>query len=396
MSRLIFVNRVCWPAEEATAQLLINLVDGLANRGWECHIITESAGASRRNGNSIIFHRLNPQKTARKTNLLSKALAYRRFSARAEQCLESIVQPRDRVIVMTDPPLIGVKLAAVIHRHDAELWHWAQDIYPEVAIALTPNFLIKLGLKRLLPRRNRSWQAAEHIVTIGQDMAELIRNQVAPPAKVSIQPNWYPASVTGRSDIDFRSQWGVSDEHLLVCYSGNLGRAHTLEPILDIARQVRESPRIQFVLIGDGAQKVSLMRRVAQTGLKNVSFKPPVPRMELDALLQAADVHLVTMRPECRGTVLPSKFYGILSAARPCLFIGPIESDMAQLISRHQLGKACDPTDVTAMASYLLKLAANPSSAKTARELVRKYQHTLPGLPQAVDTWDGLLRRNLP
>lgn len=32
------------------------------------------------------------------------------------------------------------------------------------------------------------------------------------------------------------------------------------------------------------------------------------------------------------GLVVPSKFYGVLAAERPCVFVGPLDSEVAQVI----------------------------------------------------------------
>ena len=137
------------------------------------------------------------------------------------------------------------------------------------------------------------------------------------------------------------------------------------------------------------------MIAVRARGLSNVSFEPPVNRNELDSLLSAADVHLVTMRPECRGTVLPSKFYGIVAAGRPCIFVGPQEADLATLIRGKNLGVTCSPSQITPAVDYLKGLAANPDASQLARGPVRSYQQTIPDATESAQAWDQVLRRHI-
>ena len=42
----------------------------------------------------------------------------------------------------------------------------------------------------------------------------------------------------------------------------------------------------------------------------------------------AADAHLVTLRPQFSGIVLPSKIYACLATRRPIVFVGPQSSDV--------------------------------------------------------------------
>ena len=45
------------------------------------------------------------------------------------------------------------------------------------------------------------------------------------------------------------------------------------------------------------------------------------------------------------GLAVPSKFYGILAAGRPVLFIGPEESEVARVIREREIGVVVQPGD---------------------------------------------------
>ena len=47
-----------------------------------------------------------------------------------------------------------------------------------------------------------------------------------------------------------------------------------------------------------------------------------------------ADVHLISMRPEMTGIVVPGKLYGVMAAGRPALFVGPTHCESADTIRR--------------------------------------------------------------
>jgi hypothetical protein len=48
----------------------------------------------------------------------------------------------------------------------------------------------------------------------------------------------------------------------------------------------------------------------------------------LPRLLVTADAHLISLRPEFSGIVLPSKVFGCIASRRPVLFVGPASSDV--------------------------------------------------------------------
>ena len=73
--RVIFVNRVYWPSTAATAQLLADLAEGLAARGWPVHIIAAGTGPDQRDG--VTIHRTGGDESHR--GLFSQAVNYWRF-----------------------------------------------------------------------------------------------------------------------------------------------------------------------------------------------------------------------------------------------------------------------------------------------------------------------------
>src|SRR4051812_16194449 len=129
--RLIFVNRVYWPATAATAQLLTDLAEGLAARGWTVHVVAAGEASTRHDG--VTIHRTGDSE--HHGGLLSRLANYGRFRSAARRILTGLLQSGAVVVVMTDPPLLGPALAKSVATRGASLVHWVQDIYPEIAIA---------------------------------------------------------------------------------------------------------------------------------------------------------------------------------------------------------------------------------------------------------------------
>jgi hypothetical protein len=67
--------------------------------------------------------------------------------------------------------------------------------------------------------------------------------------------------------------------------------------------------------------------RVREAGIPVVRSKSG-PLEELPRLLVTADAHLISLRPEFSGIVLPSKVFGCIASRRPVLFVGPVSSDV--------------------------------------------------------------------
>ena len=94
-------------------------------------------------------------------------------------------------------------------------------------------------------------------------------------------------------------------------------------------------------------------------GLENIRMLEYVERGDLHVSLSAADVHLISMRPEMTGIVVPGKLYGIMAAARPALFVGPSHCESADTIRRCRV-RIHDPSgDAEGVVFALTTLAAD-------------------------------------
>jgi glycosyltransferase involved in cell wall biosynthesis len=82
--------------------------------------------------------------------------------------------------------------------------------------------------------------------------------------------------------------------------------------------------------------------------------------------------------PQLEGLIVPSKFYGILAAGRPVVFIGDRDGELARIIDDADCGAAVQAGDAAALAEVLQQLRGDPMERQrqgiAARELfVDKY-----------------------
>jgi hypothetical protein len=330
--RVIFVNRVYWPSTAATAQLLTDLAEGLAARGWPVHVI--AAGNEPGPHHGVVIHRTGDGE--QHGGLLSRSLNYWRFIRHSRRRLATLAQPGDVVVPMTDPPMLGAAITATALDRGAGVVPWIQDIYPEIVTAHV-GALASLPLWPLRLKRNAAWRSARCCVTVGQDMAQAIVGQGVPADKVTVVSNWAPrelqAEPTAAAIAARRATWGLMDK-FVVAYSGNLGRVHEFAAVIEAAGLLKTRREIVFLFIGTGARFDEIRSAAQARGLDNTRFLPPEPREQLAAALAAADAQLVTLKPDFARLVYPSKLAGVLAAGRPILFVGPPEGEIASLLAR--------------------------------------------------------------
>lgn len=121
---------------------------------------------------------------------------------------------------------------------------------------------------------------------------------------------------------------------VILLYSGNLGVAHDWRTFADgYRRHVQEGAnRVRLWLNAGGVGAPGLKAYCEARGLP-VHASPPVALAELEGVLLAADAHLILLGDPFWGYVFPSKTYACLESARPCLYIGPGQSDVHALLA---------------------------------------------------------------
>jgi glycosyltransferase involved in cell wall biosynthesis len=146
-------------------------------------------------------------------------------------------------------------------------------------------------------------------------------------------------------------------------YMGAHGAYNALDTIIDAAIALKEEPRFQFVLIGDGDAKGPLQERVMNHGLTNVLFISPIARTESPALLNSADVFLLPNRKgEFFSGNLPNKLFDFLASDKPIIVAGSGET--AAVINSAGCGRVVDAEDGIAMAAAMRELEKLPDDAR--------------------------------
>ncbi len=400
--RIVFVNRYFWPDESATSQMLTDLARGLAAGGRSVHIITsrqliDDPGASltsREFVAGIAVHRVWSS-TFGRGNLAGRALDYASFYIASGWRLLRLLRRGDVAVAMTDPPLYSIVAWAATAMCGGTLVNWLQDLFPEVASQLHANPL-PASLNALLRRvRNATLRAARVNVALGGRMRAYLLALPLATNRVCVIENWaderaiaprLPTTSQLRAALDPTADFVVG-------YSGNFGRAHDFSTLVEAADLLREDRGIVFLMIGAGAKLAALRLTILERGLESFRFLPLQPRADLADALAAADVHLVTLQPELEGLIVPSKFYGILAAGRPTLFVGDADGEIARAIAEHDCGIAVPMGRGELLAAAIRSLRTNRSLCAAIGKRSRGAFEARYTASRAIEQWQALLDR---
>lgn len=398
--KIVFLNRYFFPDHSATSQLLSDVAFHFAKAGHEVHVICSRQLYESPTAQLATFERVNGVQVHRvwtsrfgRNNRVGRKRDYLSFHFFASLKLYALASAGAVVVAKTDPPLISVLAAWIARWRGARLVNWLQDVFPEVAM--------ELGVKALRGPlgtwarglRDASLRAAVTNVVLGERMADRVRAHGVSAAKVKVIPNWADgisiAPLLARAN-PLRAEWGLADK-FVVMYSGNMGRAHVLAPIVDAAEALRDQPSLVFLLVGDGAGRAPLEREVAAKGLRNVFFRRHQPREQLRFSLTLADVHLVSLRPELEGLILPSKAYGVFAAGRPMIFMGAADGEIGRLLVEADCGEVVPSGDSEALVSSLLGMMNAPDRGEAMGQRARALFEQRFSKAAALAAWERVL-----
>src|SRR5262249_34677690 len=229
-SKVVFVNRYFYPDQSATSRMLSDLPFHLARRGLSVAVVTSRQLYNNPLANlpandavdGVTIHRVATA-TRGRSHLGGRMLDYATFYLAAGAKLLQVLSRGDVVVAKTDPPLICISVRRAARWKGAVLVNWLQDLFPEVAAALTPG-LIPKWLERLLTAwRDHALRDAGMNVVLGKAMRSRLLERGIDGARLTTIPNWadtgsivpLPAEQSA-----VRSSLGLTGK-FVVGYSGN-------------------------------------------------------------------------------------------------------------------------------------------------------------------------------
>ncbi len=365
--RILIANQFFWPEVAATGQYLCDLAVHLSAEGHDVTVICSGgsyAEAGRDAGDPPPVRILRVPGLPYRRGALARFISYLTFFAGALWCEFRVPRP-DLVVTMTTPPLLAVAGTIMKGIRGTRHYIWEMDVFPDALVTL--GALTERGLAARLLGWIQDWsrRCSDGVIVLGPCMRARLLARGTPEHLVHVAENWADGNAISARPNNRRSG------PLNVFYSGNLGLAHDTDTIEGAMRHFRNDPRFLFTFAGGGVGRERLERVCAAEGIGNARFLPYAGRCDMDEHLAQADIGLVTERPACIGTVVPSKVYGLMAAGRPLLFIGPQDATPAVLIRRFQCGWQIDPGDLSSLIALLESLSARREAAWTHGQRAR-------------------------
>ena len=401
--KLVLLCQHFYPEMVSTGMHMTELATRLAELGWQITVLTSkpSWGTDDPDAGPVpaqmIYRDVRivrvPTLGSQSGGLVSKAVSAITFVPSAAWALWRRRADYRSLVITTNPPFVGVLGWAVSRVFRRPYLVIVYDVFPEFAISLG---VIPAGsrLAELWRRTTRMILCgAAATVVIGRDMQLLIEGKM--PAhlhrRIVMIPNWsderHVRPVPAASNTFRRDH--VGQGRFVVQYAGRLGDKHSLEPLIDAARLLRET-NVLFQFVGEGAKKPILEALVDEHALRNVQFLPYQPMDRLPEMLSAADLSVVCLEPGHTGISVPSKAYGVLASGTPILGILDPAGEIGQMITETGCGVLVEPNGES-VAAVIRELMTDPVKRKAMSDAGRSVFLEKYTLTKAAAAYDAVL-----
>jgi glycosyltransferase involved in cell wall biosynthesis len=244
------------------------------------------------------------------------------------------------IVFVYSPPLTLATVGTMIKKkHKSKFLFNIQDIFPQNAIDL--GILKNRLIIKFFEKMEKSSYNNADLVIVHSDGNKLFLKNIkqVPEDKLYTLHNWIDISLfeNNSNRISFRTKYKL-DNKFIFLFAGVIGPSQGLEFIINIANELKDVKEICFLLVGDGTEKEKLEQMVRNYQLENIIFKPFVSKRDYSALVQDADVGIVSLSNKNKTPVVPGKLQGYMAASVPVVAFLNKESEVHKIIKDAKCG----------------------------------------------------------
>lgn len=378
--KILFLTAYNYPEQTPSSYLGRNRNEAFYNQGWHTLVYTPtpSRGITQsqreeystklkdevlQNGKSVV-HRFSLY--AEGKNTMQRALRYVLLCCKLfnRGVFYKEARKADVLFVSSTPPILGATAGLVKKFNRLPFVYCLQDIFPDslVNTGLTKKGSLLWKIGRVI--ENFTYRNADKIIVISEDFKKNIMAKGVPEDKIVVVYNWVDQNAVvdvKREENKLFDKYGLSRDKFYITYSGNIGLSQNMDMLLNVAKKISETTNIHFVLIGEGAYKAEVEKRVKEENIKNVTLLPFQPYEDISHVFSLGDMGLVISKPGTGAASVPSKTWSIMSASRPVL-ANFDENELKTIIEQNHCGIFTKAGDENAFLAAILN-AYNDKSA---------------------------------
>jgi len=229
---------------------------------------------------------------------------------------------------------------------------WVQDLWPESLIAT--RYIKNVFILWLVRQAVRFIYQHSDLILISSKSFEDPIKKYCKNKKII----YYPNSIdifSSRKSKDVNILFKSLNDKFIILFTGNIGKAQSIDNIVDTAKILRKYQKIHFLIVGDGSARQDAITKAKYLGLDNISFPGQLVPELMPGLMDRASTLLIALSDhKILSLTVPSKLQAYLSAGKPIL--GSINGEAAKIIIESKSGFVAPANSSPKLAEIILKV----------------------------------------
>ncbi|ELC8451270.1 glycosyltransferase family 4 protein [Clostridium perfringens] len=358
--KILVVTQYFWPEEFR----INDICKGLKEAGHDVEVLTGlpnypegkiykgyswfKKGVKEYNGIKIMRVPMIPRG---KNSSMMLALNYVSFMVNASlKALTLIGKKYDRVFVFQVSPITSAVPAIILSKlKKIPSYIYIQDLWPETfySIINIKNKKIRSKMKNIC---NKIYNSFDKLLIASKGYEDILLKEGFKKEKFEYFPQW-------AEDFYSESLKKVSENRIFtVTFAGNIGKAQSVDTIIEAANLAKENKNIKWQIIGDGSEFKNIKYLVKKYSLENtVDLLGRKPAKDMPKYFSSSDGLIVTLKnEEILKVTLPAKVQSYMAAGKP--IIAAISGEGSRTIKESKSGLVGEAEDYKALYENVIKL----------------------------------------
>ena len=340
---------------------ITDICEELVKRGHEVTVLTDipnypmgdiyrgyEKGKKRREIiNGVDVHRVFT--VPRKSNPLMRLFNYHSFSLFSKLYVKKLDKDYDMILVNQLSPVMMANAAIKYkEKYGKKVIMYCLDIWPESLCAggIKKNSLIYKIYFRI---SKKIYKSMDKILVTSKSFIEYLKESFnIDQNNIEYLPQY------AESIFDKERCIKQTNDKIDLLFAGNIGKAQSIDTIIDAAKILNKNEKIFFHIVGDGQELERLEKKIKELNLDNVIFYGRQSLEDMPKFYKKADAMLVTLCGDSLiSSTLPGKVQTYMAAGKP--IIGAANGETKNVIEEANCGFCGIADDAKSLAKNIQK-----------------------------------------
>ena len=378
MKKILILSEFFYPDKSSTPKVLTELAEDLVNNGLDVEVICSNHSykgsqklSKKETVSGIKISRINSSNFSRDSKL-GRIINYMSFTANLFIKL-LFSNKYDSILVVSNPPLIPFIAYLNKLMKKKPYYYLVHDVYPDIAVEVGAIKKDSMPYKLMNKINQLAIKNTEKLIVLGKDMKDIFLKKGIEEKNIKIITNWskkYELSLEKTDNVFYKERELIST--LNIVYTGNIGRFHDIETIIEIAKvSMEDLPNVRFIFVGDGFKRPELEYAI-ENGTTNIIISDYQYDSSYLDVLSGADLFISTLSPRIKGLGVPSKTYSYLAAGKPVIAIMEKGTEIGDLVENENIGIRADSMEVDKVIEFIKEISLDTIKLKAIEDKVKK------------------------